>query len=143
MSQEQMKEAFRTVIEAAYGSGKLEALDDLFAPDFVEHQAGITPPTLEGLKGSIAYLRNAFPDLKVTIEEMTVDGDRLWARLSGRGTHRGVFAGVPPTGRPITVTVMDEARFKGGRIVEHWGVADQLALMAQIGALPKPAQNKS
>ena len=143
MSQEQMKETFRTVIEAAYGAGKLEALDDLFAPDFEEHQAGITPPTLEGLKGSIAYLRNAFPDLKVTIEEMAVDGDRLWARLSGRGTHRGTFASVPPTGKPFTVTVMDEARFKGGRIVEHWGVADQLALMVQIGALPGPAQSRS
>ena len=48
MSQEQMKEAFRTVIEAAYGAGKLEVLDDLFASDFVEHQADITPPTLDG-----------------------------------------------------------------------------------------------
>ena len=94
MSQEQMKEAFRTVIKAAYGAGKLEVLDDLFTSDFVEHQADITPPTLEGVKRSLAYLRNAFPDMHHTIEEMHTDGDRLWARLSARGTQQGTFAGV-------------------------------------------------
>ena len=143
MSQEQMKEDFRTVIEAAYGAGKLEVLDDLFASDFVEHQADITPPTLAGVKRSIAYLRNAFPDMSHTIEEMHTDGDRLWARLSARGTQRGTFAGVPPTGKPIAITVMDECRFKDGKIVEHWGVADRLAALAQIGALPVPAQSRS
>jgi predicted ester cyclase len=142
MSQEQMKEVFRTVIEAAYGAGKLEVLDDLFAPDFVEHQADITPPTLAGVKRSIAYLRNAFPDMSYTIDEMHTDGDRLWARLSARGTQQGTFAGVPPTGKPIAITVLDECRFKDGKIVEHWGVADRLAALAQIGALPKPAQSR-
>jgi predicted ester cyclase len=143
MSQEQMKEAFQTVIEAAYGAGKVDVLDDLFAPDFVEHQADITPSTLEGVKRSIAYLRNAFPDMHHTIEEMHTDGDWLWARLSARGTQRGTFAGVPPTGQQIAITIMDECRFKDGKIVEHWGVADRLAALAQIGALPKPAQSKS
>ena len=76
MSQEQMKEAFRTVIETAYGAGKVDTLDDLFVPDFVEHQADITPPTLEGVKRSIANLRNAFPDMSDTIEEMHTDGDQ-------------------------------------------------------------------
>ena len=74
---------------------------------------------------------------------MHTDGDRLWARLSARGTQQGTFAGVPPTGKPIAITVMDECRFKDGKIVEHWGVADRLAALAQIGALPKPAQSKS
>ena len=143
MSQEQMKEAFRMVIEAAYGAGKVDILDDLFAPDFVEHQADITPPTLAGVKRSIAYLRNAFPDMNYTIEAMHTDGDRLWARLSARGTQWGTFAGAPPTGKPIAITVMDECRFKDGKIVEHWGVADRLAALAQIGALPVPAQSKS
>jgi predicted ester cyclase len=140
MSQEQMKEAFRTVIEAAYGAGRLEVLDDLFAPDFVEHQADITPPTLEGVKRSIANLRNAFPDMGHTIEEMYADGDRLWARLSARGTQRGTFVGVPPTGKQIAITVIDECHFKDGKIIEHWGVADRLAALAQIGALPRPSQ---
>ena len=97
MSQEQMKEAFRTVIEAAYGAGKVEVLDDLFAPDFVEHQADITPPTLEGVKRSIAYLRNAFPDMNYTSRRCTPTGTGSGrasapaARsrdLRGRAAHR-------------------------------------------------------
>ena len=143
MSQEQMKEAFRTVIERGYNAGRLEALDEVFAPDFVEHQAGILPPTVDGVKGSIAFLRAAFPDLRLTIEEIIASGDKTWARITARGTHQGPFMGVPPTGRSFAIAVMDECRFEDGKIVEHWGVADQLALMAQIGALPKPAQNKS
>jgi predicted ester cyclase len=106
----------------------------------VEHQAGIVPPTVEGVRRSIAYLRRAFPDLKLTIEEIIADGDKTWARITGRGTHQGRFMGLSPTGRSIVVTVMDVCRFENGQIVEHWGVADQLAVMAQLGGLPQPPQ---
>ena len=142
MSQEQMKGAFRRVIEEGYTKGNLRVLDEVFAPGFVEHQAGILPPNVYGVKGSIAFLRAAFPDLRLTIEELMANGDRTWARITARGTHQGTFMGAPPTGKPFAITVMDECRFENGRIVEHWGVADQLALMAQIGALPRPAQGK-
>jgi len=128
------------VIEKAYSKGDLELLDKAFAPNFVEHQAGIVPPTVEGVGRSIAYLRRAFPDLKLTIEEIIADGDKTWARITGRGTHQGPFMGLSPTGRSIVVTVMDVCRFENGQIVEHWGVADQLAVMAQLGGLPQPPQ---
>ena len=140
MSQEQNKQVFRTVVEQAYSKGNVEVLDTAFAPNFVEHQAGIMPPTAEGVKRSIAFLRGAFPDLTLTIEEIVDSGDKTWARITARGTHQGPFMGLPPTGKPVTITVMDVCRFENGQIVEHWGVADQLALMAQIGALPRPQQ---
>ena len=143
MSEKENKEIFRRVIEEGYSKGHLDILDEVFAPDFVEHQAGILPPTVDGVKGSIAFLRAAFPDLRLTIEEIIASGDKTWARITARGTHQGAFMGVQPTGRSYAIAVMDECRFEGGKIVEHWGVADQLALMAQIGALPRPAQNKS
>jgi predicted ester cyclase len=143
MSQEQMKEAFRRVVEEAYSQGDLKVLDDVFAPGFVEHQAGIVPPTVDGVKGSIAFLRAAFPDLRLSLEEIVASGDKTWARITARGSHQGPFMGVPPTGKPFAITVLDVCRFENGKVVEHWGVADQLALMAQIGALPKPAQSKS
>ena len=117
--------------------------DEVLAPSFVEHQAGISPATVEGVKRAVAALHAAFPDMKVKIEEIVTSGDKAWARSTGRGTHGGRFMGLPATGRPFTVTVMDVCRFENGKMVEHWGVADQLALMAQIGALPKPAQSKS
>ena len=126
----------------AYGAGKVDVLDDLFAPDFVEHQADITPPTLEGVKRSIAYLRNAFPDMHSPSRRCTPTGTGLGAPQRPRHAA-GDLRRRPPTGKPIAITVMDECRFKDGKIVEHWGVADRLAALAQIGALPKPAQSKS
>jgi len=141
MSEEQNKQVFRQVIEEAYSKGNMDVLDQAFAPNFVEHQAGILPPTVEGVKSSIAYLRRAFPDLRLTIDEIIGSGDKTWARITGRGTHQGPFAGLPPTGKPMVVTVMDVCRFENGQIVEHWGVADQLAVMAQLGALPQPPQS--
>jgi len=138
MSQEQQIAAFRKVVEQAYSRGDLAVLDEVFAADFVEHQAGIVPPNLDGVKGSITALRSAFPDLTLTVEDIIAGGDRTWARLTGRGTHSGPFMGLPPTGRSFAITVIDICRFSDGKIAEHWGVADQLTLMVQIGALPRP-----
>jgi predicted ester cyclase len=140
MSEEQNKQVFGKVVEEAYSKGNLELLNEAFAPNFVEHQAGILPPTVEGVRKSIAYLRRAFPDLKLTVEEITADGDKTWARITARGTHQGPFMGLAPTGKPYVITVFDECRFENGRIVEHWGVADQLALLTQLGGLPRPPQ---
>jgi predicted ester cyclase len=142
MSEEQNKRIFRRVIEEAYGEGDLEVPGEVFAADFVEHQAGVVPPTVDGVKGTISFLRAAFPDLRLTIEEIIASGDKTWARLTARGTHRGQFMGLLPTGKPFAITVIDECRFENGKIVEHWGVADQLALMMQIGALPRSPQGK-
>jgi predicted ester cyclase len=137
MSEEQNKRIFERVIEEAYSKGNVDVLDEVFATNFVEHQVGIVPPTVDGVKRSIAFLRGAFPDLKLTIEEILASGDKTWARITGRGTHQGTFMGILPTGKSVVVTVMDECRFEDGKIVEHWGVADQLAVMAEIGALPR------
>ena len=138
MSEEQNKRAFERVIEEAYSKGNVDVLDETFATNFVEHQAGIVPPTADGVKRSIAFLRDAFPDLKLTIEEILASGDKTWARITARGTHQGTFMEILPTDKSVVVTVMDECRFENGKIVEHWGVADQLAVMAQIGVLPRP-----
>ena len=90
MSEKENKEIFRRVIEEGYSKGHLDMLDEVFAPDFVEHQAGIVPSTVDGVKGSIPFLRAAFPDLRLTIEEIIASGDKTWsalppvARIKGR-----------------------------------------------------------
>jgi predicted ester cyclase len=134
MNENQNEKAYRTVVGEAYNKGNLAVLDQVIAPGFVEHQAGIVPPSLEGLKSSIMHLRSAFPDLNVTVDDILTNGDKTWARLTARGTQKGPFAGLAPTGKPFAITVFDECRFQNGRIVEHWGVADQMALMMQIRA---------
>ena len=138
MSEEQNKQVFRQLIEEGFSQGKLEVLNDVFAPNFVEHQDGFVPPNVEGVKGAIVSLRTAAPDLKLTIEEIIASGEKTWARITGRGTHRGPFMGRPATGRPFAITVIDICRFENGKIVEHWGVADRLSMMAQLGLLPRP-----
>jgi len=126
----QNQEAFRQFIHEAYNQGNYEVLPQHVNPDFVEHQFGLKP-IIAGMHSGIAYLRQAFPDFSLTIEEMVADGDRVWARMTARGTNLGGFMG-PPNGRSFEVSVFDEARFANGKIVEHWGSPDRFAL------LPKP-----
>ena len=126
---------FRQAIERGWNQGDLSAIDELFAEDFVEHQAGIGPGR-EGVKGSIRFLRTAFPDLRLTVEDAAAAGDRVWLRISGAGTHEGPFGDAPATGRRFRIDVIDVARVADGRIVEHWGVADRASLAQQIGQAP-------
>ncbi len=138
MSAEQNIATFRQLIEEGFSKGNLEVLKDVFAPNFVEHQDGFVPPNAEGVKGAIVNLRTAAPDLKLTIEEIVASGDKTWARITARGTHRGPFMGRPATERSFAITVIDICRFENGKVVEHWGVADRLSMMAQLGLLPRP-----
>jgi predicted ester cyclase len=140
-SPEQHLEVLRRVIEEGFNQGNYAALDALFAPDYREHQFGLKP-TLEGLKQDIQYLRAAFPDLHLTIEDSIACGNKAWIRMTARGTNLGPFIG-PPTGKSIAITVMDVCQFANGKIVEHWGVPDRFAVMAQLGLLPKPAGEQS
>lgn len=140
MSEKENEETFRRLVEEGFNKGNLAALDDLFAPTFMEHQEGFVPPNLEGVKGAIVSLRTPFPDLKLTIEEIIAGGDKIWARITARGTHQGLFMGRPPTDKSFAITVIDICRFETGKIVEHWGVADRLSLMGQLGLLPRSPQ---
>jgi predicted ester cyclase len=141
MSEKENEQVFRRVIEAGFNQGDLAALDELFAPNFTEHQDGFVPPNVAGVKGAILGLRTPFPDLKLTIEDIIAGGDKTWARITARGTHQGPFMGRPPTGKSFAITVIDICRFENGQIVEHWGVADRLSLMGQLGLLPRPPQD--
>lgn len=135
MSGEHNQDVMRRVIEEGFNRGNYGALDDCFAPDYVERQFGLSHD-LAGFKDDIAGLRRAFPDLHLTIEDIVAEGDKVWVRSTARGTHRGPFMGLPPTGRSYAITVIDVCRFADGRIVEHWGVPDRFALMQQLGLLP-------
>lgn len=137
MAVEENAEVLRRVIEEGFNKGNYDALDALFDPNYQEHQFGLKP-TLPGLKGDIQLLRTAFPDLHLAIEDMVAEGDKVWIRMTARGTNHGPFMG-QPTHKPMTITVFDICRFENGKIVEHWGVPDRFAVMAQLGLLPQPS----
>jgi predicted ester cyclase len=84
--------------------------------------------------------RAARPDFTLTIEDLVVDGDKVWARQRGGGTNLGSFMGHPATGKTGYVDVFDVCRFEEGRIIEHWGVPDQLAMLMQLGLMAAPAR---
>lgn len=127
---------FKRLVEEGFGAGDVRVVDELLSDDFVEHQYGIQPPSREGVKGAIAFLHGLAPDFSMTVEALTNDGDLVWGRMTGRGTHTGPGLG-EPSGRPFEVTVMDVCRFHKGRIVEHWGVPDRFAQMHQLGLIPQ------
>jgi predicted ester cyclase len=136
MSSQQHQAAMREVITEAFNQGHYAVLRKHFRPDFVEHQFGLHA-TIEGMQGDIQFLRTAFPDFNLTIEEMVAEADKVWVRMTARGTNRGGFMG-PPNGKTFEVAVFDECRFEDGKIVEHWGTPDRFALLAQLGLLPRP-----
>jgi predicted ester cyclase len=132
---------YRRIIEEGFNQGRLEVADELVAPGAVEHQRGSADGP-EGLKRTIKYLRSAFPDFTLTITEVVAVGDKVWAMQKGGGTNLGSFAGHPPTGRQAFIDVIDVCRFDNGKMVEHWGVPDQLGMMMALGhvtSLPRPA----
>ena len=90
MSEEQNRQVFRQLIEEGFSKGNLGVLNDVFAPNFVEHQDGFVPPNAEGVKGAIVSLRTAAPDLKLTIEEIIASGEKTCAYHSSGHTPRAV-----------------------------------------------------
>lgn len=141
MSTERNQAVLQNVIEEGFNKGNYEALNSLFAPNYQEHQFGLQK-TLAGFKQDIQWLRTAFPDLHLTIDDMVANGDKVWIRMTASGTNLGPLVG-PPTGKSMSITVMDVCRFENGKIVEHWGVPDRFAQMAQLGLLPQPGEQPS
>lgn len=123
----------RRYYDEALTPGNWAALDVLVAPDFVEHEAlwGI-PATRAGLRQKYELLRTGFPDLRFDVDDLLMDEDKVVARVSVSGTHSGAFMGHPPTGQHFSVTSINIFRVRNGQIVEHWGVFDQMGMLAQL-----------
>ena len=132
------EELFRLLIEEGFSKGDTTVFDKYTSPDFIEHQYGFVPPNVESVKKAIQSLHKAFPDFSLTIEDLIVNDDKVWGRMTGRGTHKNQFGPLPPTGKRFEITVIDIMRFKDGKLIEHWGVPDRLALMEQLGMTPPP-----
>ena len=84
------------------------------------------PPArlIDTFKDTFKEAREGFPDLSITVEDLMAEGDRVAARVTMRGTHLGEFQGLAPTGKRVEVGAIDMFRISGGKIVEHWGHAD-------------------
>jgi steroid delta-isomerase-like uncharacterized protein len=113
---------------------------ELFAPNLVAHYPGMPPQNYEEHEQFLHMLYEGFPDLQYTLEDLIAEGDKVVNRFTGRGTHKGEFQGIPPTGKSATVSGMGILRFAGGKIVEQWSLWDQLGMLQQLGVIPAPGQ---
>jgi len=131
--------AIYVAIIAAVGVGDDAALDHLLVEDFVDHNPVPGQPAgRAGFAYWAASARTALAGLQGTVEDTLVDNDKLAGRTTWRGTHRGPFLGVPPTGREVEFTAFHIVRFADGLATEWWGTGDLLTALAQIGATIRP-----
>ena len=129
------------MLHEGFAAGNPDIVDELCAPDMIEHQfglSGVGPAAIEKVKRGIQTVHAAFSDLRFTVADIAQNGDTVWIRAEVTGTHTGPFLG-PPTGKPVHFTVIDVATVRDGRIVEHWGVPDRFAILAQTGQLERPS----
>lgn len=140
MSQEN-KALVRRFIDEVQSRGNIDALDEFCAPDFVNYSAppGM-PSNCEGVKHVTAMFRQAFPDSYFTIEDMVAEGDKVVTRKTFHGSHKGEFMGIPPTGKQVSIGLIDIVRIAGGQVVEHWSIGDNLGMMQQLGVISSPDQ---
>jgi len=126
---------FRKLIEQGFNGGDLSVFDELVAPDCVEHQRG-NMPGLEGAKSTVTTLHRWMSDFELKIVDVVADGDKVWSLNRARGINTGSIMGNSPTGKAVEIDVIDIVRFKDGKVVEHWGIADQVGLLMQLGLFP-------
>ncbi len=138
---EDIKADIRRFYEEVVEKGNLDVIDELCTPDFVEHEQvpGVEGEGTEVVRQFFTIWRNAFPDTRVEVHHILVDGDMAAVHCTFAATHTGDWMGMPPTGKQFRMPLFDLLRFEGGKAAEHWGVADVAGMMQQLGAMPAPA----
>lgn len=138
MSTAQNKEVVRQLIEEVINQNNLSLAEEIMAADIIEHEEpppGI-PSGIEGHKILFTMLHSAFPDFNATINDLIAEGDKVVVSMTWSGTQHGEWMGLPPSGKPMSINVMDIFRVADGKIVEHWGLTDSMKMMQQLGAMP-------
>ena len=133
----QVEEVLHGIYEAI-NTGELGLLDKFVAPDYIEHSEGFQG--VEPFRQQVAAFRAAFPDLRVTIQDVLLtDGDRFASRTTVTGTHTGDLMGLPATGKHISVEAVDIGRVENGQAKERWGGLNMYSMLTQLGVIPAPS----
>ena len=139
MSAEQNKSIVRRWVEEGWNKGNLAVIDQVYAPNFVQHEPSPMQVTSsEALKQYVGGYLAAFPDLHFTIDDLVAEGDKVVWRFTSTGTQTGPFMGMPATGKTGNITGLVMFRLENSRIVEGWVNIDTLGLLQQLGVIPMP-----
>ena len=136
---EQNKALIRRWFQEVWSEGREASIDALMDPGCLVHGLGQEMRGPESFKAFHSAYRNAFPDVRLNIDDIVAQGDIVAARWSGTGTHRGNGLKVPATGRQVQLSGMTFARVQNGKLVEGWNVFDQMGMYLQLGVVSLPA----
>lgn len=139
MSTETNKAIIVRMAQQVWNEGRIDLVEEFFAEDYVQVVVGQPPETgYELVRQAVALARDAYPDFQLSIDEQVAEGDRIAAHWTMTGTHEGEYYGIPPTGKQVKHSGATFYRLSNGRIAEVWFLADTMALMQQLGAIPTP-----
>jgi predicted ester cyclase len=130
------KQLVRRFYTEVVGGGDYSNLDSFVAPDYVDHNAAGGSRGPEVVRTHLEAIRLTLPDFTIQIEDIFADGDHVITRVTGRGTHLGEWMGIEPTGREVRLKGINIDRVERGRIAEHWGEADTIGMLVQMGVDP-------
>jgi len=137
MSIEENKALIRRSLEEIWNKGNLDAVDKFYAVDGIDHNAPPgSPPGFDFMKQFHSIILPAVPDIRVTVDDFIAEGDKVVCRFTASGTQQGEFMGIPPTGKQFTIMEIRIYRINGGKIVECWGLFDEMGMMRQLGVIP-------
>jgi steroid delta-isomerase-like uncharacterized protein len=141
MSTDENKALARRFFDEVVNGGHLDRAAQMMAADYRHHDPGLPPEMLGSRDAYVSHFpmyTAAFPDMRVVVDDVVADGDRVAMRWTLTGTHNGNLMGIPPTGKPVNVSAITIQRIAGGTIVEGWTIFDALGMMQQIGVVPAP-----
>ena len=137
MSEQENKALVQRMADEIFNKKNVDALGDFMAEDMLDHNPPpIDKPGLEGLKEMFRMYFSAFPDLNIHVDDMIAEGDKVVMRATSTGTHQGDFMGIPATGKKVSFGEIHVVRIAGGKMVEHWGIEDQMGMMQQLRVIP-------
>ncbi|HVS50095.1 MAG TPA: ester cyclase [Candidatus Dormibacteraeota bacterium] len=136
---EDLKDLTRKYIHDVWNQGRLEMVAQLVAPGCITHDPGAPGGELrgpDGVRQLVSMYRNAFPDTQLEIKDLIVEGDKVAARITASGTHKGELMGIEPTGKRVSISGNLITWFRDGKQVESWSSYDQLGMLQQLGVVP-------
>jgi predicted ester cyclase len=143
MSQEEQNKAvLKRFWEEVWDQGKLDVVDEIFHPNFVDHglAPGLTKQGPEGAKEAVLQFRSAIPDLYLKIDHMVAEGDKVMTRWEAGGTQSGPMKSgrgtIPPTNKRATVRGFTINRLEDGKIIDAWDNFDIMGMLQQLGVIP-------
>jgi steroid delta-isomerase-like uncharacterized protein len=132
MTIEENKALVRRFITDVFEEGRLDAVDELCADDFIGHTWGNTDK--EGLKQAMARVAQGLADARFTLDDMIGEGDEVAVRLTASARQVGEFMGMPASGKTYEIGEIHIFRVRDGQVAEHWHQFDSASLMRQLGA---------